>query len=182
MEKAGEPDLHDAWGTELRIEPVSWYRDREFKYYSVISAGADQRFGTSDDMSEYIQVQTRNLASLPDSGNATLNIEHNRGPFNGLAEVAGTITDPSGAVVSRANIGLVEVKSGKSRRAMSDANGQFRLPGLPAGAYKIRIGMPGFRSALQSVTLQPRDGTGFGERRPAPNFRPNGESRGTRSS
>src|ERR1019366_3034947 len=59
MKKAGEPDLRDAWGTELRIEPAPWYRDREFKYYSVRSAGADRRFDTNDDMSEYVQVQTR---------------------------------------------------------------------------------------------------------------------------
>jgi hypothetical protein len=104
MKKAGEPDLRDAWGTELRIEPAPWYRDREFKYYSVRSAGADQRFDTNDDMSEYVQVQTRNLATIPDSGNTTMNIEHDRGPFNGMAEIAGTVTDPSGATASRASI------------------------------------------------------------------------------
>ena len=57
MKKAGGPDLRDAWGTELRMEPVPWYR-RSQTYYLVRSAGADQQFNTGDDMTLYIEVRT----------------------------------------------------------------------------------------------------------------------------
>ena len=57
MEKAGGPDLHDAWGTELRMEPVPWYR-RSQTYYLIRSAGADRQFDTGDDLTLYIEVRT----------------------------------------------------------------------------------------------------------------------------
>src|SRR5208283_2875882 len=87
----------------------------------------------------------------------TLKIEHDRGPFNGLAEIVGTVADPSGAVVAGASLEAHELSSGGIRRAITNADGQFSLSGLPAGAYKVRIAMAGFRSALQTLTLQPRD-------------------------
>jgi uncharacterized protein YfaS (alpha-2-macroglobulin family) len=157
MKKAGGPDLRDAWGTELRMEPAPWYRNMDTTYYTLISAGPDQRFDTGDDLRGFIRVQTTNFKGLPDSGNVTLKIEHDRGPFNGLAEIVGTVTDQSGAKVGAASVEAHEVSSGKIRRAISNADGQFSLSGLPAGTYKVRIAMGGFRSALQTLALQPRD-------------------------
>jgi hypothetical protein len=49
----GEPDLHDAWGTELRIELNPHYRSDEASDKShilVVSAGPDRRFRTDDDL------------------------------------------------------------------------------------------------------------------------------------
>ncbi len=157
MRKAGGPDFRDAWGTGLRIEPAPWYRNWDITYYSVHSAGPDKQFGTGDDMTGFIAVQTGNFEGLPDTGDVKVDIEHDRGPFNGHAAMIGTITDPSGAKVPGATVEVVEIKSKAMRRAISNADGQFTLAGLAAGTYKVHIAMLGFRSALQTVTLKPRD-------------------------
>jgi uncharacterized protein YfaS (alpha-2-macroglobulin family) len=157
VKKNGEPDTRDAWGNELRMEPVPWYRNTDSTYYTLISAGPDQQFDTGDDMRGFIRVQTRNFKGLPDSGNVTVKIEHDRGPFNGLAEIVGTVTDQSGAAVPGASVEAHAVSSGRTSRAVANGDGQFSLSGLPAGVYKVRIAMGGFKSALQTLTLQPRD-------------------------
>jgi uncharacterized protein YfaS (alpha-2-macroglobulin family) len=157
LKKTGGLDLLDAWGTELRMEPAPWYRNVDTTYYTLISAGPDQQFDTGDDMKGFIRVQTRNFKGLPDSGSVTLKIEHDRGPFNGLAEILGTVTDQSGAAVAGARVEAYAVSSGRTSRAIANRDGQFSLSGLPAGAYNVRIAMGGFRSALQTLNLQPRD-------------------------
>ncbi len=63
----------------------------------------------------------------------TLKIEHDRGPFNGLAEIVGTVTDPTGAVVPGASVEAHEISIAKPRTATTNAAGQFSLSGLPAG-------------------------------------------------
>ncbi|MGO9272529.1 MAG: carboxypeptidase-like regulatory domain-containing protein [Terriglobia bacterium] len=49
----GEPDLHDAWGTELRIELNPHYKTDETdgkSHILVTSAGPDRKFDTDDDL------------------------------------------------------------------------------------------------------------------------------------
>jgi len=155
VSSAGNPDFQDAWGTELRVEPVQWYRNKT--YYMVHSAGADHRFGSGDDMAAYIEVHTGSIVGQPNSGTIDLNIEHDRGAFNGLAEIVGTVTDPSGAVVPGANVNLREVSSGKTRTVSANASGQFDLAGLAAGKYEVQVSLAGFKIASRELTLQARD-------------------------
>ncbi|MGP0019071.1 MAG: MG2 domain-containing protein [Candidatus Sulfotelmatobacter sp.] len=155
ISNADNPDFLDAWGAELRVEPVQWYRNKT--YYMVQSAGADHRFGSGDDMAAYIEVHTGSIVGQPNSGTIDLNIEHDRGPFNGLAEIVGTVTDPSGAVVQGANVNLREVSSGKTRTVNANAAGQFDLAGLAAGKYEVQVSLAGFKIASREVTVQARD-------------------------
>jgi hypothetical protein len=159
VKKAGEPDLFDAWGTELRVERVRWYGDKT--HYIVRSAGADRQFGTGDDMTTYIELRAGKLADRPNSGSFSgsidLNIEHGRGPFNGVAEITGTVTDPTGAVVQAATVEVSEVSTGKKRTAGTNATGQFTLAGLPAGDYKVQLAMQGFRSISREFAIHARD-------------------------
>ncbi len=155
LKSAGGPDLYDAWGTELRLERAPW--DASKTTYIVHSAGADQRFDTPDDIRTMLVVRSRPVASVPYGGRIALNVEHDRGPFNGLAEIVGTVTDPSGAMVRAAMVEAAQSTSGKIRRAITSADGQFSLSGLSPGGYKVYISMPGFKSAMQTLTLQSRD-------------------------
>jgi uncharacterized protein YfaS (alpha-2-macroglobulin family) len=159
LKSAGGRDLQDAWGTDLRIEPVGWYRDKT--HYLVRSAGADQQFNTRDDMAVYVEVRTGKIMDRPDSesvgGSIDLNIEHDRGPFNGLAQIVGTVTDPSGAVVPTASVEVRAVATGKTRTARANAAGQFDLSGLPAGDYNVRVSCAGFKIASQRLSLHARD-------------------------
>jgi uncharacterized protein YfaS (alpha-2-macroglobulin family) len=158
--KTGEPDLFDAWGTELRLEPTAWYRDK--KHYIVHSAGADRTFNTGDDMVAYLEVVgTRRIIGSPTVGNfegsIDLNIEHHRGPFNGLAEITGTVTDRSGALIPDATVEVREVATGNKRTVKSHAAGEFSLPGLHAGNYKVEVVVAGFRTISRDFSLRARD-------------------------
>jgi len=147
----------DSWGNNLIFEPASW--DSTKTYYVVRSAGPDGRANTSDDLQTYLLFNGRNAVGRPSSQTSTIgvNLEHDRGPFNGLAEIAGTVTDPTGAVVPQASIEVREVASGKVRHAITDAAGQFLLSGVPIGRHVVQVIAPGFEIARQELTLHARD-------------------------
>jgi uncharacterized protein YfaS (alpha-2-macroglobulin family) len=159
VEKAGEPDLLDAWGKEIRVEHVRWYGDTT--HYIVRSAGADQQFDTGDDMVAYLEVSSKSIIGGPNSpsysGSISLDIEHDRGPFNGLAEITGTVADASGAVVPGASVEVREISTRKTRIAKTDATGQFSLSGLPGGDYEARFAMLGFKTISRKFTIRARD-------------------------
>jgi hypothetical protein len=74
-----------------------------------------------------------------------------------LAEVAGTITDPAGAVVPQAQINLKDDATGSVFKSTSDARGQFSLAGLAPGRYELNIDSPGFKRAVRRIDLQPQE-------------------------
>ena len=53
----------------------------------------------------------------------------------------GSVTDPSGAAVPGAS---VEARAGARARTRTDAAGEWTLPELPAGAYRVTVSQPGF--------------------------------------
>ena len=61
--------------------------------------------------------------------------------------VLGTIRDPSGAVISNANVTLVNDRTGVSARSKSDSNGNYEFVNQRTGAYRVRAEMPGFQTA-----------------------------------
>ncbi|HTX42003.1 MAG TPA: TonB-dependent receptor [Acidobacteriaceae bacterium] len=58
--------------------------------------------------------------------------------------VRGTVTDPSGAVVSKAEVTAVNTATGVSSSTVSDQNGLYNFPFLPIGTYIVRASAPGF--------------------------------------
>jgi uncharacterized protein YfaS (alpha-2-macroglobulin family) len=166
LKDSDESSVRDPWGTALRVEAVPWRPSKT--HYLVRSAGADQQFDNVDDLAVYVQVNTRKVArgTGPPSfgGSIGLNIEHDRGPLNDLAKVVGTITDPSGAVVSTARVELRAMATGKRRIARPDAAGQFDLSSLPAGEYEIQISCAGFQTASKTFSIRARDRAVLGVR------------------
>jgi Carboxypeptidase regulatory-like domain len=59
-------------------------------------------------------------------------------------DIRGTITDPSGALLPKATVTALDPQTGLHRAAVSDANGQFRLAGLPPAIYDLTAELPGF--------------------------------------
>ncbi len=59
-------------------------------------------------------------------------------------EIAGTVTDPKGAVVVGAQVTAVETATGKTAQGVTDGQGNFKLAGLPSGTYSVVVVAPGF--------------------------------------
>lgn len=147
---------HDAWGTDLRLEPMPWYYPRG-SYYQVRSAGPDQVFNTADDLTIALFAHDKKIVAPGLAGSIDVDIEHDRGPFNGLAEISGTVCDATAALIPGASIQLRAVASGSIRHAVSGADGSFRFSGLASGSYQLRISAPGFISSERRLDLGPRD-------------------------
>src|SRR6185369_7845121 len=64
--------------------------------------------------------------------------------------IAGTVLDPTGAVVTTAKVTVTNTKTGLSREMSSSADGGFVFPLLPVGACKIAVEAAGFGRYQQS--------------------------------
>ena len=61
-----------------------------------------------------------------------------------LAEVAGTLTDESGAVLPGVLVTATHVDTGQKRSSTTEAGGAFLFTALPVGVYEIRAELQGF--------------------------------------
>jgi uncharacterized protein YfaS (alpha-2-macroglobulin family) len=152
---AGEPLARDAWDTGLRVDHPAWMSQ---DVYQLRSAGPDKRFDNGDDLTVYLQLHTGKLVNRPGRAGGTIDLtmEHDRGPFNGLAEIAGTVLDASGLAVGAANL-TVRSSTGKTVTARADADGQFHFSGVLPGDYGVQVVSMGFRSASREFALKARD-------------------------
>jgi hypothetical protein len=58
------------------------------------------------------------------------------------------VTDPQGLAITGAEITLSGPVLAREIRIVSDPEGSFRIPGLPAGTYRLRVGKPGFATQV----------------------------------
>lgn len=58
--------------------------------------------------------------------------------------LTGTVTDPSGALVNGARVTALEVRTGVTSQATTDATGIYRFTALFPGTYKVTINAPSF--------------------------------------
>ena len=74
--------------------------------------------------------------------------------------ITGTVTDPSGAAMPGATVGVVNERTGAAREAMTNEEGSFSFPELEAGTYRLTVNKGGFKKlALKSVELHVADVT-----------------------
>jgi uncharacterized protein YfaS (alpha-2-macroglobulin family) len=157
LARSGAAECFDSWGNPLILEPARWYTLPG--YYLMRSPGPDHQLNTGDELQAVLFFQRARIAGATASQTSTLsiNIEHDRGAFNGKSEITGTVTDPSGAVVPEANVEAREIKTNKVLNTKTDAAGRFDLSGVPAGDYTVQVSAPGFRTATGKFSLQVRD-------------------------
>ncbi len=67
--------------------------------------------------------------------------------------MVGVVNDPSGLVVSGAEVRAVSERTGDVRTTRTNEAGRFALPALPAGAYTIRISAQGFQTAEKTGVM-----------------------------
>jgi len=71
------------------------------------------------------------------------------------ATLSGTVRDPSGASVPHANVTAIQVDTGQSRQTIGGDSGDYAIPNLPIGNYRITVEAPGFKkTVVSSITLQ----------------------------
>src|SRR5262249_14809397 len=64
------------------------------------------------------------------------------------AAFEGLITDPQGAVVTRAEITVTSFETRAVRKAFTDDSGWFEIAALSAGTYQDEIKHPGFQTVM----------------------------------
>jgi len=69
------------------------------------------------------------------------------------ATVLGTVTDPSGAVFPHSQVALRSTATGTLATASTDERGEYSLPNLPVGPYRLEVQSKGFKTSLQSGIL-----------------------------
>src|SRR5438874_2916237 len=67
--------------------------------------------------------------------------------------LAGTITDPSGAVVAGAKVTATGAETGVAGTATTNSNGYYRIPLLKPGAYTVAASGTGFQSVSNAVSV-----------------------------
>src|ERR1017187_10465997 len=61
-------------------------------------------------------------------------------------DLAGVVTDPSGAALASAIVRVESPSTGLSRAAVTSGSGDFLVAELPVGIYELTIAMPGFET------------------------------------
>jgi hypothetical protein len=68
--------------------------------------------------------------------------------------LTGTVTDPSGAIISGATVAATSLATGQSRDTTTDSSGSYRFSLLPPGDYSVKFSASGFKTAtVPSVTI-----------------------------
>ena len=72
-----------------------------------------------------------------------------------FAEMTGTVSDATGAVVASATVTATSVATNQARRTTTNETGNYSLPYLVPGTYDVRVESPGFKVATRKgVELQ----------------------------
>ena len=72
-----------------------------------------------------------------------------RAQIAGTANIQGTVSDASGAVMARANVALTNEATAVRRTTVSDASGVYLFPGVSIGTYDLLVTAPGFKTYEQ---------------------------------
>src|SRR6516165_1300276 len=63
--------------------------------------------------------------------------------------ITGTVKDASGAVVPGAQLTAIHLVTNINYQASSTASGDFTVPALPVGMYRVRVEHAGFKTQIQ---------------------------------
>ncbi len=84
--------------------------------------------------------------------------------IGGTANIQGTVTDTTGAVITNASVTLTNESTQVTRTTKSDNAGVYVFPGIPIGPYDLVVAAPGFKTYEQtrivlevgsSITINP---------------------------
>src|SRR5688572_2215132 len=71
------------------------------------------------------------------------------------AELSGIVRDESGAVLPGVTVTVTQTDTGFTRTAVTDGDGNYLMPNLPVGPYRLEASLQGFRTYAQTgIVLQ----------------------------
>src|SRR5439155_12526220 len=70
-----------------------------------------------------------------------------------FSQLSGTVTDDSGAAIPGVEVSVTQTDTGFTRSVITDERGEYSLPSLPLGPYKLVAKLPGFSTFEQSGIL-----------------------------
>ena len=74
------------------------------------------------------------------------------------ATLAGRVTDPSKAVIAAAKVAGINTSTGIEYDTRSNASGDYALPDLPPGTYRLEVERNGFKKLIKpDVVLHVQD-------------------------
>ena len=68
-------------------------------------------------------------------------------------DISGDVTDSSGAVVPNATVTAENLGTNQTRTITTSSSGNYRLPDLPIGKYKITASATGFKTVVQNAEV-----------------------------
>lgn len=68
-------------------------------------------------------------------------------------DIRGTVTDPSGAIVSGATVTVADLAKGTKHSVTTDANGEYHFFGLLPSTYSVTVSKPGFQSEIAKALV-----------------------------
>lgn len=72
------------------------------------------------------------------------------GAQQSTAQISGTVTDISGAVLPGGEVSARQTGTGFVRRVVTNETGSYTMPNLPIGPYRLEASLPGFRTLVRS--------------------------------
>jgi hypothetical protein len=86
---------------------------------------------------------------------ALISLSHWAAAQTTTATISGVVRDPQGGIIPNSSIIVVQIETGQTRQASSGATGDYTIPNLPVGTYRITASAAGFKkTVLPSMTLQ----------------------------
>src|SRR5438034_10449897 len=70
-----------------------------------------------------------------------------------VSQISGNVKDQAGAVLPGVEITATQTDTGLVRTTVSNETGNYVLPNLPLGPYKLEAALPGFRTFIQTGIL-----------------------------
>ena len=71
------------------------------------------------------------------------------------SQIAGVVQDASGAIVVGAEVRAIQTETGATRSTQTGSDGNYVLPGLAVGPYRLQVAKEGFSAYVQSgIVLQ----------------------------
>ncbi|MDQ3803957.1 MAG: carboxypeptidase regulatory-like domain-containing protein [Acidobacteriota bacterium] len=75
-----------------------------------------------------------------------------------VGTISGTVRDPQGAAVPRAEVVIEEETTGQTRTVRTDEDGEYSAPSLPVGRYSLSVAPQGFkRTVAPGIELHVND-------------------------